>query len=53
MVLPNAEIFFSEVCERGGKNRRPVNSVGRAPDYRAGGHGFKLQRDQHSGSLNN
>ena len=27
--------------------------VGRAPDYRAGGRGFKLRPDQHSGSLNN
>ena len=33
--------------------RRPVSSVGRVPDYRAGGRGFKPQPDQHSGSLNN
>ena len=33
--------------------RRPVGSVGRAPDYRAGGRGFKPRPDQHSGSLNN
>ena len=30
-----------------------VSSVGRAPDYRAGGRGFKPRPDQHSGSLNN
>ena len=30
-----------------------VGSIGRAPDYRAGGRGFKLRPDQHSGSLNN
>ena len=34
-------------------DRRPVSSVGRVPDYRAGGRGFKSQPDQHSGSLNN
>ena len=34
-------------------NRRPVGSVGRVPDYRAGGRGFKPRPDQHSGSLNN
>ena len=34
-------------------NRRPVGSVGRVPDYRAGGRRFKPQLDQHSGSLNN
>ena len=34
-------------------NRRPVGSVGRVPDYRAGGRGFKPRSDQHSGSLNN
>ena len=34
-------------------NRRPVSSVGRVPDYRAGGRGFKHRPDQHSGSLNN
>ena len=33
--------------------RRPVGSVGRVPDYRAGGRGFKPPPDQHSGSLNN
>ena len=33
--------------------RRPVSSVGRVPDYRAGGRGFKHRPDQHSGSLNN
>ena len=32
---------------------RPVSSVGRVPDYRAGGCGFKPRPDQHSGSLNN
>ena len=31
----------------------PVSSVGRVPDYRAGGRGFKHRPDQHSGSLNN
>ena len=35
------------------KIRRPVGSVGRVPDYRAGGRGFKPRPDQHSGSLNN
>ena len=34
-------------------DRRPVGSVGRIPDYRAGGRGFKPWPDQHSGSLNN
>ena len=34
-------------------NRRPVGSVGRVPDYRAGGRGFKPRPDHHSGSLNN
>ena len=33
--------------------RRPVGSVGRASDYRAGGRGFKPRPDQHSGSLSN
>ena len=37
----------------GERNNRPVSSVGRAPDCRAGGHGFKPQPDQYSGSLNN
>ena len=32
---------------------QPVGSVGRVPDYRAGGRGFKSRPDQHSGSLNN
>ena len=32
---------------------RPVGSVGRVPDYRAGGRGFKPRPEQHSGSLNN
>ena len=32
--------------------RRPIFSVGRAPDCRAGGRGFKTWPDQHSGSLN-
>ena len=32
------------------KHRRPVSSVGRVPDYRAGGRGFKPWPDQHSGS---
>ena len=31
--------------------RRPVSSVGRVPDSRAGGRGFKPRQDQHSGSL--
>ena len=31
-------------------NRRPVSSVGRVPDYRAGGRGFKPWPDYHSGS---
>ena len=34
-------------------DRRPVGSVGRVPDYRAGGRGFKPRPDQHSRSLNN
>ena len=34
-------------------NRRPVSSVGRAPDCCAGGRRFKPRPDQHSGSLNN
>ena len=34
-------------------SRRPVSSVGRVPNSRAGGRGFKPQPDQHSGSLNN
>ena len=34
-------------------NRRPVSSVGRALDYRAGGRGLKPWPDHHSGSLNN
>ena len=29
-------------------NRRPVGSVGRVPNYRAGGRGFKPRPDQHS-----
>ena len=32
-------------------NRRPVSSVGRVPDYRAGGRGFEPRPDHHSGSL--
>ena len=32
---------------------RPVSSVGRVSDYRAGGSRFKPRPDQHSGSLNN
>ena len=35
------------------EHRRPVGSLGRVPDYRAGGRGFKPRPDQHSGSLNN
>ena len=35
------------------QNRRPVGSVGRVPDYCAGGRGFKPRPDHHSGSLNN
>ena len=35
------------------RNRRPVSSVGRAPDCCAGGRRFKPRPDQHSGSLNN
>ena len=31
----------------------PVSSVGRVPDYRAGGRRFKPRPDLHSGSLNN
>ena len=31
--------------------RRPVSSVGRVPDYRAGGRGFEPRPDHHSGSL--
>ena len=31
--------------------RRLVGLVGRVPDYRAGGRGFKPRPDQHSGSL--
>ena len=34
-------------------NRRPVSSVGRAPDCCAGGRRIKPGPDQHSGSLNN
>ena len=30
--------------------RRPVSSVGRAPDFCAGGLGFEPRPDQHSGS---
>ena len=33
-------------------NRHLVSSLGRAPVCQAGGHGFKPQPDQHSGSLN-
>ena len=33
--------------------RRPVSSVGRAPNCCAGGRRFKPRPDQHSGSLNN
>ena len=33
--------------------KRLVGSVGRVPDLRAGGRGFKARPDQHSGSLNN
>ena len=33
--------------------RRPVSSVGRAPDCCAGGRRFQPRPDQHSGSLNN
>ena len=32
-------------------NRHLVSSLGRAPVCQAGGHGFKPQPDQHSGSL--
>ena len=34
-------------------NGRPVSSVGRVPDYRAGGRGFKPRPDHLSGTLNN
>ena len=34
-------------------NHRPVTSVGRVLDYRAGGGGFKPRPDQPLGSLNN
>ena len=34
-------------------DRRPVGSVGRVPDYRAGGRVFKPRPDHHLGSLNN
>ena len=40
-------------CSRCVSNDLPMNrrSVGRVPDYRAGGRGFKPRPDQHSGSL--
>ena len=43
-MLSNLEII-------GLNNRRPVSSVGRVPDYRAGGRGFEPRPDHHSGSL--
>ena len=50
-------IFFpSAVIQVQGRTKprsKPVSSVGRVPDYRAGGRGFKLQPEHHSGSLNN
>ena len=36
-----------------GTNGRPFSSIGRVPDSRAGGRGYKPQPDQQSGSLNN
>ena len=32
---------------------RPVGSVGRVPDYHAGGRGFKPRPDHHLGPSNN
>ena len=34
-------------------NRRPVSSIGKAPDHRAGGRGFEPRPDHKPGSLNN
>ena len=58
-VSPTEKIYiiltFRQVdcwSETVGGNRRPVSSVGRVPDYRAGGRGFKPRPDHHSGSLN-
>ena len=48
VLRPNwKELFEIQV------DRRPVSSVGRVPDYRAGGRWFKPRPDHHSGSLNN
>ena len=44
---------FKQVFPDCALDRRPISSVGRAPDCRAGGRGFKPRPDQHSGSLNN
>ena len=47
LVVPLTETQVAQIIGR------PVGSVGRVPDYRAGGRGFKARPDQHSGSLNN
>ena len=51
IVIP-VSVWAATAVDRD-RNRRPVGSVGKVPDYRAGGRGFKARPDQHSGSLNN
>ena len=55
LLNPMTEMFHGLPLEHAGTwaNRRPVSSVGRALDCRAGGRRFKPRPDQHSGSLNN
>ena len=48
------KIFLISACLRGKMGLwQPVSSVGRVPDFCAGGGGFKPRPDHHSGSLNN
>ena len=49
----NYKIVSKAMASRLKFDRRPVSSVGRAPDCCAGGRRFKSRPDQHSGSLNN
>ena len=53
VALPNGLIgnMYGPVGKLVIYNRRPVSSVGRVPDYRAGGRGFEPRPDHHSGSL--
>ena len=58
LFMAHRQVFvFQSVCRSlplfSVVNRRLVSEVQRAPNYRAGGGGFKLRQDKHSGSINN